>query len=214
VVRTAVEALSAVLGGTQSLHTNSFDEVLTIPSEEAATIALRTQQILAEETGVANTIDPLGGSYFVESLTDKMEQAAYEYIKKINGMGGMLKAIERNYPQMEIADAAYKFQREFDENRRIMVGVNKYVTEDEVPVDVYHVDETVEERQIARTQEVKNSRNEKRVKECLERLAEACSNNENVMPYLIEAASAYATVQEMCDVFRNVFGVYRDPSTF
>jgi methylmalonyl-CoA mutase N-terminal domain/subunit len=214
VVRTAVEALSAVLGGTQSLHTNSFDEVLAIPTEEAATIALRTQQILAEETGVANTIDPMGGSYFMESLTDKMEQGAYEYIKKIDGMGGMLKAIERNYPQMEIADAAYKFQREFDENRRIMVGVNKYVTEDEVPVDVYHVDDTIEERQIARTQEVKNSRNEKRVKECLERLGEACSNNENVMPYLIEAASAYATLQEMCDVFRNVFGVYRDPSTF
>jgi methylmalonyl-CoA mutase N-terminal domain/subunit len=214
VVRTAVEALSAVLGGTQSLHTNSFDEVLAIPTEEAATIALRTQQILAEETGVANTIDPLGGSYFMESLTDKMEQGAYEYIKKIDGMGGMLKAIERNYPQMEIADAAYKFQREFDENRRIMVGVNKYVTEDEVPVDVYHLDETVEERQIARTQEVKNSRNKKWVKQCLERLGEACSNNENVMPYLIEAASAYATLQEMCDVFRNVFGVYRDPSTF
>ncbi len=214
VIRTAVEALSAVLGGTQSLHTNSFDEVLAIPTEEAATIALRTQQILAEETGVANTIDPLGGSYFVESLTDKMEEAAYEYIKKIDDMGGMLKAIERNYPQMEIADAAYKFQREFDQNNRIMVGVNKHVTEDEMPVDTYHVDEALEERQIARTQEVKNSRDEKRVKGCLERLGEACSSNDNVMPYLIEAASAYATLQEMCDVFRSVFGVYRDPSTF
>jgi methylmalonyl-CoA mutase N-terminal domain/subunit len=214
VIRTAVEALSAVLGGTQSLHTNSFDEVLAIPTEEAATIALRTQQVLAEETGVANTIDPLGGSYFVESLTDKMEEAAYEYIKKIDDMGGMLKAIERNYPQMEIADAAYKFQREFDQNKRIMVGVNKHVTEDEMPVDTYHVDEALEERQIARTQEVKNSRDEKRVKGCLERLGEACSNNDNVMPCLIEAASAYATLQEMCDVFRSVFGVYRDPSTF
>jgi len=214
VVRTAVEALSAVLGGTQSLHTNSFDEVLAIPTEEAATIALRTQQILAEETGVANTIDPLGGSYFVESLTDKMEQAAYEYIEKIDDMGGMLKAIERNYPQMEIADAAYKFQREFDQNKRIMVGVNKHVTEDEMPVDTYHVDEALEEHQIALTQEVKNSRDEKGVKGCLERLGEACSSNENVMPYLIEAASAYATLQEMCDVFRSVFGVYRDPSTF
>ena len=214
VIRTAVEALSAVLGGTQSLHTNSFDEVLAIPTEEAATIALRTQQVLAEETGVANTIDPLGGSYFVESLTDKMEQAAYEYIEKIDDMGGMLKAIERNYPQMEIADAAYKFQREFDQNKRIMVGVNKYVTEDDVPVDTYHVDEALEEHQIALTQEVKNSRDEKGVKGCLERLGEACSSNENVMPYLIEAASAYATLQEMCDVFRSVFGVYRDPSTF
>ena len=214
VVRTAVQALSAVMGGTQSLHTNSFDEVLAIPTEEAATIALRTQQILAEETGVANTIDPLGGSYLVESLTDEMEEAAYEYIKKIDDMGGMLKAIERNYPQMEIADAAYRFQREFDEKKRIMVGVNKYVTEDDMPVDIYHVDEALEEHQIARTQEVKNSRNEKRVGESLERLGEACTNNENVMPHLIDAASAYATLQEMCDVFRNVFGVYRDPSTF
>ncbi|HID31018.1 MAG TPA: methylmalonyl-CoA mutase, partial [Desulfobacterales bacterium] len=214
VVRTAVEALSAVLGGTQSLHTNSFDEVLAIPTEEAATIALRTQQILAEETGVANTIDPLGGSYFVESLTNEMEQAAYEYIEKIDAMGGMLEAIERNYPQMEIADAAYRFQRELDQNSRTMVGVNKHVTDDDLPVDIYHADEALEERQIARTQEVKNSRDEKRVKECLERLGHACTNDENVMPLLIEAASAYATLQEMCDVFRDVFGVYRDPGTF
>lgn len=214
VVRTSVEALAAVMGGTQSLHTNSFDEVLAIPSEEAATIALRTQQVLAEETGIANTIDPLGGSYFVESLTDELEQAAYEYIEKIDDMGGMLKAIERNYPQMEIADAAYKFQRELDEKKKIMVGVNRYITEDDVLVDIYHVDEALEERQVSRTDEVKNSRDEKRVKESLERLGEACSNDENVMPYLVESASAYATLQEMCDVFKDVFGVYRDPGTF
>ncbi len=214
VVRTAVEALAAVLGGTQSLHTNSFDEVLAIPTEEAASIALRTQQILAEETGVVNTIDPLGGSYFVESLTDEMEAAAYGYINKIDNMGGMLKAVESNYPQMEIADAAYRFQRDFDEQKRIMVGVNKYVTDEEIPVDIYHVDETLEERQIARTNEVKNSRDQRRVGECLERLGEACSGSENVMPYLIDAASAYATLQEMCDVFRKVFGTYRDPGTF
>ena len=214
VVRTAVQALAAVVGGTQSLHTNSFDEVLAIPTEEAATIALRTQQILAEETGVANAIDPLGGSYLVESLTDEMEGAAWDYITKIDDMGGMLKAIERNYPQMEIADAAYKFQRELDEKKSIMVGVNKYVTKDELPVDIYHVDEALERRQIARTQQVKNSRDEKKVRQCLERLGEACTNNENVMPYLIDAASAYATLQEMCDVFRDVFGIYRDPSTF
>ncbi len=214
VVRTAIEALSAVLGGTQSLHTNSFDEVLAIPTEEAATIALRTQQILAEETGIANTMDPLGGSYLLESLTNEMEEAAYDYIQKIDDMGGMLKAIERNYPQMEIADAAYKFQREFDDKRRIMVGVNKYMTEEDVPVDIYHVDETLEERQIARTHKVKNSRDGKRVGDALERLGEACTNNKNVMPYLIDAASSYATLQEMCDVFRDVFGVYRDPGTF
>jgi methylmalonyl-CoA mutase N-terminal domain/subunit len=214
VVRTAVEALAAVLGGTQSLHTNSFDEVLAIPTEEAATIALRTQQILGEETGVANTIDPLGGSYFVESLTNETEKAAHEYINKIDNMGGMLKAIERNYPQMEIADAAYRFQRELDAKQKIMVGVNKYVVKEELPVDIYHVDESLEERQIARTNQVKNSRDPKKVEQCLERLGEACAGNDNVMPYLIEAASAYATLQEMCDVFRGVFGVYRDPSTF
>jgi methylmalonyl-CoA mutase N-terminal domain/subunit len=214
VVRTAVEALSAVLGGTQSLHTNSFDEVLAIPTEEAATIALRTQQILAEETGVVNTIDPLGGSYLVEALTDEMEAAAYAYIEKIDDMGGMLRAIERNYPQMEIADAAYKFQQELDKEIRIMVGVNAYMTDEELPVDIYHVDEALEQRQIARTQKVKNSRDDKRVRECLERLGEACAGNENVMPYLIDAASAYATLQEMCDVFRKVFGEYRDPGTF
>lgn len=214
VVRTAVEALAAVLGGTQSLHTNSFDEVLAIPTEEAATIALRTQQILGEETGVANTIDPLGGSYFVESLTNETEKAAYEYINKIDEMGGMLKAIERNYPQMEIADAAYRFQRELDAKQKIMVGVNKYIVKEEIPVDIYHVDETLEQRQIARTNQVKNSRDPKKVENCLERLGEACAGNDNVMPYLIEAASAYATLQEMCDVFRRVFGVYQDPSTF
>jgi methylmalonyl-CoA mutase N-terminal domain/subunit len=214
VVRTAVEALAAVLGGTQSLHTNSFDEVLAIPTEEAAAIALRTQQILGEETGVANTIDPLGGSYFVESLTNETEEAAYEYINKIDDMGGMLKAIERNYPQMEIADAAYRFQRELDAKEKIMVGVNKYVVKEELPVDIYHVDETLEERQIARTNAVKNDRDQKKVKQCLERLGEACAGKDNVMPHLIEAASAYATLQEMCDVLRSVFGVYRDPGTF
>ncbi|MCD6137265.1 MAG: methylmalonyl-CoA mutase family protein [Deltaproteobacteria bacterium] len=214
VVRTTVEALSAVLGGTQSLHTNSFDEVLAIPTEEAATIALRTQQILAEETGVASTIDPLGGSYFVETLTDEIEKAAYDYIDKIDEMGGMLRAIEKNYPQMEIADAAYKFQCAIDRQQKVMVGVNKYATEEEIPVDIYRADEALEERQIARTNQVKNSRNQKEVKNALERLGEACSGNENVMPYLIEAASAYATLQEMCDVFRKVFGIYRDPGTF
>lgn len=214
VVRTAVEALAAVLGGTQSLHTNSFDEVLAIPTEEAAMIALRTQQILAEETGAANTIDPLAGSYFVEHLTDQMEEAACEYIRKIDDMGGMMKAIEKNYPQMEIADAAYRFQRELDEKERLMVGVNCYVTEDDMPVDTYHVDETLEQRQIARTQKVKETRNQGEVDKALQRLREACAGNENVMPYLIKAASAYATLQEMCDVFRDVFGVYRDPGTF
>ncbi|MBW2107622.1 MAG: methylmalonyl-CoA mutase family protein [Deltaproteobacteria bacterium] len=214
VVRTAVEALAAVLGGTQSLHTNAFDEVLAIPTEEAATIALRTQQILAEETGIVNAIDPLGGSYYIETLTEEMEQAAWEYIEKIDDMGGMLKAIEKNYPQMEIADAAYRFQQDFDAKKKIMVGVNKYTIEEDIPVDIYHADDALEERQIARTNRVKNDRDQKRVQACLNRLAQACVDGENVMPYLIDAASAYATLQEMCDVFRNVFGVYTDPGTF
>ncbi len=214
VVRTAFQALAAVLGGTQSLHTNSFDEVLAIPTEEAATIALRTQQILAEETGVVNTIDPLGGSFFIESFTDEMERGAFEYIAKIDDMGGMLKAIEKNYPQMEIADAAYRFQREFDQQKRIMVGVNKYRVDEDIPVDIYHADDVLEEHQIARTNRVKNTRDQKKVDRCLEKLGEACSGRENVMPHLIEAASAYATLQEMCDVFREVFGVYTDPGTF
>jgi methylmalonyl-CoA mutase N-terminal domain/subunit len=214
VVRTAVEALAALLGGTQSLHTNSFDEVHAIPTEEAASIALRTQQILAEETGIRNTIDPLGGSYLIEALTDEMEEAAYAYIEAIDAMGGMVKAIERNYPQMEIADAAYRFQKELDEKKKIMVGVNKYEEKDEIPVDTYHVEEDLEDRQIARTNRVKEGRDQKRVEACLERLGEACSNNENAMPHLIEGASAYCTLQEMCDVFRKVFGTYEDPGTF
>ncbi len=214
IVRTAVEALAAVLGGTQSLHTNSFDEVLAIPTEEAASIALSTQQILAEEIGVVNTIDPLGGSYFLESLTEDMEREAFEYINKIDEMGGMLKAVDRNYPQLEIADAAYTFQREVDERKRTMVGVNKYVIDEDIPVDIYQTDDTLEEQQLARTNKVKNNRDAKRVKESLEKLGEACSSNENVMPRLIDCASIYVTLQEMCDVFREVFGTYRDPGTF
>jgi methylmalonyl-CoA mutase N-terminal domain/subunit len=214
VVRTAIEALAGIFGGTQSLHTNSFDEVLAIPTEEAATIALRTQQILSEETGVANVIDPLAGSYFVESFTDKIEAASRDYIAKIDDMGGMLKAIEKNYPQMEIADAAYRFQRDFDEGNRVMVGVNKYCVDEDIPVDIYHTGEELETRQIARTNAVKSDRDQGRVARALECLGEACSGKENVMPHLIEAASSYATLQEMCDVFRKVFGTYTDPGTF
>ena len=214
IVRTAVEALAAVLGGTQSLHTNSFDEVLAIPTEEAATVALRTQQILAEETGVGNTIDPLGGAYFMEALTDEMEAEAYDYIKKIDEMGGMLNAIEKNYPQMEIAEAAYAFQRQVDQGRRIMVGANKYAVEEDIPVDIYHADDALEAHQIARTDRVKNDRDESRVRSGLAKLREACEGGTNVMPELIECAAAYATLQEMCDVFREVFGTYTDPGTF
>ncbi len=214
VVRTALEALAAVLGGTQSLHTNSLDEVLAIPTEEAATIALRTQQIIAEESGVPNTIDPLGGSYFVEALTDQMEEEAFEIISKIDEMGGMLAAIEKNYPQQEIADSAYHYQRQIDEQKRIVVGVNKYVMEEDIPVEVLEIDEEVERLQIEKTNRVKQERDQKKVRECLERVEEACVENQNVMQPIIDAVKAYATLQEVCDVFRKVFGEYRDPGIY
>ena len=214
VVRTALEALAAVLGGTQSLHTNSLDEVLAIPTEEAATIALRTQQIIAEESGAANTIDPLGGSYFVEALTDELEAEAFELIGKIDDMGGMLSAIEKNFPQQEIADSAYHCQRQIEENEKTVVGVNKYTTEEVVPVETLEIDEELEKQQIEKTNRVKNERDNKRVRECLEGLGEACSGTRNVMDPIIDAVKSYATVQEVCDVFRKLYGEYRDPGIY
>jgi methylmalonyl-CoA mutase, N-terminal domain len=214
VVRTALQALAAVMGGTQSLHTNSLDEVLAIPTEEAATIALRTQQIIAEESGVANTIDPLGGSYFVEALTNRMEEEAFEIIEKIDNMGGMLSAIEKNYPQQEIADAAYHYQKQIDEKEKTVVGVNKYVTDEDIPVEVLEIDEELESLQIEKTHRIKNERDNRRVGACLERVGEACSGDRNVMEDLIEAVKAHATLQEVCDVYRKVYGEYRDPGIY
>ena len=214
VVRTALQALAAVMGGTQSLHTNSLDEVLAIPTEEAATIALRTQQIIAEESGVTNTIDPLGGSYFVETLTDQIEEEALEIIQKIDDMGGMLAAIERNYPQQEIADSAYHYQRQIDEKQKTVVGVNKYVTDEDIPVEVLEIDEELENLQIEKTNRLKNERDNAKVKEDLEKVGEACTGTQNVMEPLIEAVKSYATLQEICDVYRNVFGEYRDPGIY
>jgi methylmalonyl-CoA mutase N-terminal domain/subunit len=214
VVRTALQALAAVMGGTQSLHTNSLDEVLAIPTEEAATIALRTQQIIAEESGVANTIDPLGGSYFVESLTNQMEEEALEIIQRIDDMGGMLAAIEKNYPQQEIADAAYHYQRQIDDKEKTVVGVNKYAIDEEIPVEVLEIDKELEKLQVEKTNRVKNERDSKKVKECLEKVGETCTGTQNVMEPLIEAVKAYATLQEVCDVFRDVFGEYRDPGIY
>jgi len=215
VVRTATEALAAVLGGTQSLHTNSLDEVLCLPSEHAVQIALRTQQILAEETGVANTIDPLAGSYFVEALTDEMEAKAWEYIHKIDAMGGMIAAIEKGYPQMEISDAAYKFQKQLDAQEKVMVGVNKYVQKDEkIDIPLLAIDDSVEKLQLARLASVKRRRDGRKVSQCLKDLTSACKKGDNVMPYCIEAVKHYATVQEICDVYREVYGEYRDPGIF
>ena len=214
VVRTAFEALAAVLGGTQSLHTNSLDEVLALPSEESATIALRTQQIIAEETGVTNTIDPLGGSYFVESLTNRMEEDAMEYINKIDEMGGIIEAIERGYPQNEIAKAAYHYQEQIDREEKAMVGVNKYVMEEIIPIETLKISPDLEEKQIARTGDIKENRDNGKVNACLDKIRSACEGNGNVMPPILDAVKEYATLQEICDVFREVFGVYRDPGMF
>ncbi|MFW6147169.1 MAG: acyl-CoA mutase large subunit family protein [Thermodesulfobacteriota bacterium] len=214
VVRTALEALAAVMGGTQSLHTNSLDEVLALPTEEAATIALRTQQIIAEESGAANSIDPLAGSYLVERLTKDMEEEAFEYIKKIDDMGGMVAAIERNFPQMEIADAAYKYQTQIDSMEKIVVGVNKYATEEEVPVDILHIDPELERQQIERTNQIKERRDKGKLAAAMDRLGEAAQGEENLMPLIIDAVNASATEQEICDVFRKVFGEYRDPGIY
>jgi methylmalonyl-CoA mutase N-terminal domain/subunit len=213
VVRTAYEALAAVLGGTQSLHTNSLDEVYAIPTEEAATIALRTQQILAEETGVANTIDPLAGSYFVEALTNRIEKDALEYIQKIDDMGGMISAIEKGYPQSEIAEAAYQFQKLVDEGKKVIVGLNKYVT-DHLPITIWKMDPEIERRQLERLREVKEMRNGQKVKKHLEKLRRAAEGEDNLMPFIIDAVREYATLQEICDVFREVFGTYTDPGMF
>jgi len=214
VVRTTLEALSAVLGGTQSLHTNSLDEALALPTEESATIALRTQQIMAEESGVTHTIDPLGGSYFIEALTDRMEEEAFGIIKKIDDMGGMLAAIDKNYPQKEISDAAYHYQKQIDAKEKTVVGVNKYYTEEEIQTELLEIEETLETLQIEKTRRIKEKRDNTRVKDCLEKIGEACAGNQNVMEPLIEAVKAHATLQEVCDVFRKVFGEYRDPGVY
>ena len=214
IVRTTTQALAAVLGGTQSLHTNALDETLALPSEFAATIALRTQQILADEIGVDNTIDPLAGSYFVESLTKRIEEKAWEYIDKIDNMGGVIAAIDKGFPQMEIADAAYHYQQQIDEGEKVMVGVNKHVVGEEARPEILRIDEEVEERQIARLQEVKAARDNRRVTQVLSDLRAASRTDKNLMPYVIEAVREYATEQEICDVWRDVFGEYRDPGFF
>ena len=214
IVRTATEALAAVLGGTQSLHTNSFDEEYALPTEFAATIALRTQQILAEETGVINTIDPLAGSYFVEALTSQIEDAAWKYIRQIDGMGGMLAAIDRGFPQREIANAAYRFKQQVDNKEKVIVGVNRYLAEEETPIEILKIDEEVEAEQVKRLREVKRTRDNRMVSKSLKDLRAACQSDANVMPCVIEAVRAYATEQEICDIYREVFGEYRDPGFF
>jgi methylmalonyl-CoA mutase N-terminal domain/subunit len=211
VVRVAIQALAGVLGGVQSLHTNSMDETLALPTEQAVMVALRTQQIIAEETGVTNTIDPFGGSYAVEALTDRMEREANDYIRRIDEMGGMVKAIETGYPQREIAEAAFHFQRQLEQGIKTVVGVNKYSIPEEIPIATLKIDPEIEERQIQRVRKVKRERNSVAVKEALARVSEACRSGENLMGPICEAVRRDATVGEVSDIFRAEFGVYTDP---
>ena len=210
VVRTALQALGAVLGGTQSLHTNSLDEALALPTAEAATLALRTQQIIAHESGVTNLVDPLGGSYFLERLTLDMEQGAKDYFATIDRMGGMVEAVEQGYPQREVAESAYRFQQSVEARDKIVVGVNDYVVDEETPVPTLYIDETTAERQIARLRELKRTRDNGRVARALDDLRRAAAGADNTMPRLIECARAYATVGEMCDALRDVWGEYEE----
>jgi methylmalonyl-CoA mutase, N-terminal domain len=209
VVRTALQALSAVLGGTQSLHTNSLDEAWALPTEFAATIALRTQQIIAHETGVTNTVDPLGGSYFVEALTNEVEAGAWDYIRKIDSMGGMVAAIERSYPQREIAEASYRYQMELDKKEKLMVGVNDFISE-EKPLDILQIDETVAHRQATRLNKLRADRSQEEVNRTLAALRKAAQSQENLMPSIYAAVKAYATLGEICEALRQVFGSYEE----
>ena len=210
ITRVTIQALSAVLAGTQSLHTNSFDEALALPSEEAVRIALRTQQIIAYESGVANTIDPLAGSYYVENLTNEMEKRAMEYFQKLDDMGGAIPAIEKGFFQKEIADSAYEYQKEVDEKRRILVGVNDYTTEEKQPIKVLRVDPKVEEEQVASLHKLKSERDNKKVNEMLEKLHYATEKDENLMPTVIEAVKVYVTLGEITEVLREVYGEYKE----
>src|SRR6266481_6174648 len=211
VVRVAIQALAGVLGGVQSLHTNSMDETLALPTEQAVMVALRTQQVIAEETGVTNTIDPLGGSYAIEALTDRMEAEAMEYIRRIDEMGGMLKAIDKGYPQREIAEAAFTYQRQLEQGVKTVVGVNKYTIPEEIKIDLLKIEPALEERQIQSVRKMKRERNSAAVREALRRVAESCRSGENLMEPICEAVRREATVGEVCDIFRAEFGVYTDP---
>lgn len=210
-VRTAFQAMSAVLGGTQSLHTNSFDEALCLPSEEAVTIALRTQQLIAHESGVTQTIDPLAGSYYVEALTNEMEERAMDYIDKIDKMGGVIAGIEKGFFQREIADSAYKYQKEIEKHERTVIGINDYTVEkDWIPMDLLRIPPHVEEAQLARLQKVKKNRNQQKAKQALDKLHDEADRNRNLMPTIIEAVKAYATIGEITEVLRTVFEEYRE----
>jgi methylmalonyl-CoA mutase N-terminal domain/subunit len=213
IVRVAIQALAGVLGGTQSLHTDAYDEALALPTDQAALIALRTQQIIAEETGVANTVDPLGGSYFVEALTKKMEDGALDYFEKIDSMGGMVEAIEKGFPQREIQESAYQYQKAVERGEQTIVGVNKYAMDEEpAEVPILVIDEAVRERQVARLEQTRARREGGAVSNALERLKKAARDGDNTMPATIEAVRSYATLGEICDALRDVYGLYEEPA--
>ncbi len=215
IVRTAIEALAAVLGGTQSLHTNSFDEALALPTEDAVRIALRTQQVIAHETGVVNTIDPLGGSYYVEELTNRIEAQAYEYFDRIEKLGGMVEAIKQNFPQREIADSAFRYQEEVERGERVVVGVNRYQLEDETPLEILKIDAALEQQQIERVTALKGRRDSAKVEQRLAALKEASARDDvNLMPTILDAARDYVTMGEMCDAWREVWGTWRETPVF
>ena len=214
VVRTALQALAAVLGGTQSLHTNSLDETYALPTEDSVTLALRTQQIIAHESGVDRVVDPLGGSYYVEYLTDEMERQALEYIRRIDEMGGIIRAVEESYPQKEIGESAYRYQREVEEEQRLIVGVNAFQSDQHVPVETLKIDDEVAAQQIARLRKVKAQRDQRAVDRALAKVEAAARGTDNLMPPVLEAVKAYATLGEVSDVFRKVWGQYREGGAF
>ena len=212
VVRTAWQALAAVLGGTQSLHTNSMDEALALPSEYAVKVALRTQQLIAHESGVVNTVDPLAGSYFVEAMTNRMETAAYEYFRRIDALGGVIPAIEKGFFQREIAEAAYRYQIEIDRHQRVIIGINEYQEDEPVRIPLLEMDPAGYERQVARLEKTRRERDGLQVQATLQALGQAARGSDNTMPYILDCVRAYATLGEIMDVFREVFGEYREPT--
>jgi methylmalonyl-CoA mutase N-terminal domain/subunit len=214
IVRVTLQALAAVLGGTQSLHTNSMDEALALPSEKAVRIALRTQQIIAEESGVTDTVDPLGGSYYIEWLTDTMEEETYKYFERVERLGGVIPAIEKGFFQKEIAESAYRYQKETDEKKRILVGVNRYKLDEKISIPILTMDEKGEERQINRLKKLRKERDNSKVQQNLQRLRKAAEGKENLMPYILDCIHSYATLGETCDILREVFGEYREPAVY
>jgi methylmalonyl-CoA mutase N-terminal domain/subunit len=214
IVRVTLQALASVLGGTQSLHTNSFDEAYALPSEEAVRIALKTQQIIAYESGVADTVDPLAGSYYIEYLTNQIEEEATRYIEKIDSMGGAVTAIEKGYIQREIVESAYKHQKEVENKDKIIVGVNEFTIEEEVPIKILRIDPTVEKKQVERLKTVKTKRNNKKVKDIIDELRRVAESDKNLIPIIFQAVKEYASLGEICDALREVFGEYKAPSIF